>query len=43
MRVLDERLEEERHSPVRHLGLENLSFAQMLETLLAEGDRKSVV
>ena len=37
-RVLDERLKEERHSPVRRLGLENLSFAQMLETLLAEGE-----
>jgi diguanylate cyclase (GGDEF)-like protein len=38
MRVLDERLKEERHSPVRRLGLENLSFAQTLETLLTEGE-----
>jgi diguanylate cyclase (GGDEF)-like protein len=37
-RVLDERLKEERHSPVRRLGLDNLSFAQTLETLLAEGE-----
>jgi hypothetical protein len=29
---------EERHTPVRRLGLESLSFAQILETLLAEGE-----
>ncbi len=38
MRVLDERLKEERHSPVRRLGLDDLSFAQTLETLLTGGE-----
>ena len=36
--VLDERLEEERHSPVGRLGLERMAFAQSLETLLGEGE-----
>jgi two-component system cell cycle response regulator len=37
MGVLDHRLEEERRSPVRRLGLEEQAFGQTLETILAQG------
>jgi diguanylate cyclase (GGDEF)-like protein len=37
LRSLDSRLEEERCSPVRLLGLEQMSFAESLQALLAQG------
>jgi diguanylate cyclase (GGDEF)-like protein len=37
LRVLDERIDEERRSPVRRLGLDRMSLAEGLQTLLEEG------
>jgi diguanylate cyclase (GGDEF)-like protein len=37
LRVLEERIEEERRSPVRRLGLERMTLAEGLQTLLEEG------
>jgi diguanylate cyclase (GGDEF)-like protein len=37
LRVLDERIEEERRSPVRRLGLDRMTLAEALQSLLAEG------
>jgi len=37
LRVLDERVEEERRSPVRRLGLDRMTLAEGLQTLLEEG------
>jgi hypothetical protein len=42
LRVLDERLEQERNSTVRCLGLEGAPFADNLRTLLAEGETDRV-
>ena len=37
LRALDERIEEERRSPVRRLGLDRMTLAEGLQTLLEEG------
>ena len=37
LRVLDERIDEERRSPVRRLGLDRMTLAEGLQTLLGEG------